>query len=98
MSATSTDAACRQEASAAGVNLRSDVERLQARLAGESASIEGLRQGVAAAAQQEAAALAGLQGQVRWLHWDTQCLEHYSTSGMIPVCRWYVVKQYKWYP
>jgi hypothetical protein len=56
--------ACRQEASAAGTNLRSDVERLQARLAGESACIEGLRQGVAAAAQQEAAALAGLQGQV----------------------------------
>jgi hypothetical protein len=54
------------------VNLRSDVERLQARLAGESASIEGLRQGVAAAAQQEAAALAGLQGQVRVVHEDTR--------------------------
>lgn len=55
---------CRQEASAAGASLHSNVERLNARLAAESSAIEKLRQGVAATAAQEAAALAGLQGQV----------------------------------
>lgn len=55
---------CRQEASAAGANLHSNVERLNAKLAAESTAIEHLRQGVAATAAQEAAALAGLQGQV----------------------------------
>eukprot|EP00879_Flechtneria_rotunda_P012809 GHRR01013375.1.p1 GENE.GHRR01013375.1~~GHRR01013375.1.p1 ORF type:complete len:459 (+),score=289.76 GHRR01013375.1:702-2078(+) len=57
----------RQEAAAAGTSLHTNIERLNAKLATESTAIGVLRQGAATAARQEAAALAGLQGQIQEL-------------------------------
>lgn len=55
----------RQEAAAAGANLHSQVERLNARLATEARAIGSLQHSLTAATEHEAAALAGLQAQVR---------------------------------
>lgn len=56
---------CRQEAAAAASGLHTQVGVMKGRLAAEEASIASLRDGISAAAQQEAATLAQLQGQVR---------------------------------